>query len=150
MVYCLLKLLVPSLFFFHFSEPPRIVAPPSPAIISLENTRQVQFNCTAVGDPAPEITWRHNGAEATSSLMYHVNQFAPMPDPQGRGHIRTGTLSIFPLNEMDTGWVECVVGVVASEATTGGEELPQDVAGTRLSVLGEGSFDNLGHAVITE
>ena len=73
--------------------------------------------------------------------MYHVNQFTPVPDPRGRGFTRTGTLSIFPLNEGDSGWVECVAGVVSSEGSTGqqlgGAVVPQDMQAARLSVLGE-------------
>ena len=114
----------------YFSDSPHIVTPPTPVIISLESTHTVEFSCTAVGGLPLDIAWRHNSAKAILSLKYHTNQSTPMPDPQGRDFIRTGTLSIFNLNEMDTGWVECVVG----EESTG---VPQDIVGTRLSILGK-------------
>ena len=96
----------------------------------------MQFNCTVAAGSAPEITWRHNGAEikATSPTKYHVSQDTPTTDPEGRGFIRTGTLFIFSPDELDTGLVECVA---VSNETRGDEDMPQDIAGTQLTVLGK-------------
>ena len=113
------------------------MAPPTPAIISLASTDQVQFNCTAMGHPTLEIAWRHNGVEVTSTSRYHVTQSMPTSNPQGPEFVSTGTFSISTLNETDAGWVECVVGVVFIDEMTEGEEILRDVRGTRLSVLGE-------------
>ena len=107
-----------------------------------------QVNCSARGDPAPKITWLHNGREAKSRVKYHVNQFPPRADPQGLGFVSEGTLGIFPLTEEDSGSVECVAGVVADDETTGGEVVPKDTAATSLAILGEflkGSCGGLDH-----
>ena len=93
-----------------------------------------QFNCTAKGDPAPEISWRHNG-QPTTRRLYDVTQSMPIPDPSGEGFLRTGSLRIYPLNEQSSGWVECVASI--TEDTTGGQVVSSDVAGARLSVIGE-------------
>ena len=119
--------------FTYFTEPPHIVSPPTTATISLTKTRQVRFNCTARGILAPVITWRHNGVE-TTSFRYHVTQSMSVQEPWGYHFISTGTLSIYLLNEEDSGWVECIVKLHGKEMT--GEEF-QDVERTRLSVLGE-------------
>ena len=51
--------------------------------------------------------------------------------------MRTGSLAIFPLTVEDSGTVECVAGVVASDDTTGGDEVPNDREAAELVVLGE-------------
>ena len=110
--------------------------PPSPAIVSLSETQQACYQCTAVGDPAPQITWTHNGHATTLQTMYHTSTSIPEIDSDGRGFIVTGTLVIFPLMEESSGNVICTAGITPSDMSTIGEEVPEDMHETSLSVLG--------------
>ncbi len=90
-----------------------------------------QFNCMVVSDPASRISWLHKGVVTTDPQTYHFSQDPPMEDPEGRGFIVTGTLSIFGLQPSFTGSVECTASIEFSESITGGENVSQ------LSILGE-------------
>ncbi len=74
--------------------------------------------------------------EATSELMFFASQTNPSEVDDDGLLVTTGMLVIFALTEVDSTWVECVAGVIASDETTGGQEVPKDTQGARLSVLG--------------
>ena len=105
----------------------------------METTNRVGFNCTAVGQPAPKISWKFNG-ESTSTLAdnkFFITQTDPEEVRAGEGlFVTTGTLLVFSLTEVDSVFVDCYAGVIASDETTGGVEVPKDTQGARLSVLG--------------
>ena len=87
-----------------------------------------------MGFPVPQLTWTHNGEEATSPRMYHMVSSIPEMDSEGRGFIVTGTLSIFPLMEESTGNVTCIAS--SDTSIDVGGDIPQDVQEARLTVLG--------------
>ena len=137
-VYCeFTSLATPSLHTILFpAVPPVITEPPIDVTLSMADTPEACFTCTAVGDPVPEISWRHNG-EKTTSVRYHVTQSSPMADPESGGVMRMGNLGIFSLIVEDSGSVECVASVVVSGDTTGGERVSSDKETVQLAVLGE-------------
>ena len=100
----------------------------------------MRYECTAVGDPAPKITWTHNGRDTNLLTMYHTLNTIPVTDNKGRGFVVTGSLEIFPLMEVSTGNVTCTAEISSSDVTTGGEAVPTDVREAQLSVLGGCGF----------
>ncbi len=121
----------------QLSEPPTIIQKPEPQTLSLKQSLQVRYTCIAVGDPAPQITWTHNGMATASLTQYHTVNTQPVADKEGRGFIVSSTLSIFPLDEISTGNVSCTARVPPASLQDADDQIPSTKAFARLSVLGE-------------
>ena len=72
--------------------------------------------------------------ETTDPRFYNTSQTLPSPDPEGRGMIVTGTLTIFFLDESFSGIVECVASIeLPNGMDTNIESVPQ--VGERASLF---------------
>ena len=127
---------------FELSERPTIIQKPEPQTVSLKQSLQVRYTCVAVGDPAPQITWTHNGMATTSLTRYHTVSTPPVADKEGRGFVVNSSLSIFPLDEISTGNVSCSASV--PQASLQDVEIPSTKESARLSVLGEFQISTAG------
>ena len=84
----------------------------------------------------PPIAWPHNGYTTTLQTMYYISTSIPEIDSDGCGFIVTASLVIFPLMEESYENVICSAGISPSDISAIGEEVPEDMHETSLSLLG--------------
>jgi len=104
------------LLFVH-TGPSRIVTPPQPVVTAVADGDQhnTTFICTAVGDPAPHISWIHNMQNVSQNGRFQI-----MVTENDRNHT-SSTLTINTLTATDSGIVKCVannsLGVHSADTT---------------------------------
>ena len=99
----------------------RIVVPPQPVVTAVADGVQhnTTFNCTAVGEPTPHISWMHSMQNITQNGRFQV-----MVTEDGRNRT-SSTLAIDSLTATDSGIIRCVADNVFGNIS----------ADTTLSVL---------------
>jgi len=108
---------------FVHTGPPIIVTPPQPVVTAVADGVQhnATFNCTAIGDPTPHISWMHNMQNVSQNGRFQV-----MVTEDGRIHT-SSRLAINTLTATYSGIIRCVAD----------NSLGVDSADTTLSVLSE-------------